>query len=205
MRSVRITVGILSGLANTDQRNACRETWLADKALGVGYFFLIGQPSVTKVLRVHDDILWLPCRDDYPSLPQKTRLFCRWFGQNTTSEYLFKCDDDTYVRLDRLVAMPSGLDYCGGRIDRDRPYLSGGAGYLLSRKAAKIIAAGLDDLTGAEDLLVGRYLRQFGIKPVFDPRFSWNEANVPTPDNEVISTHYCSPERLRELHRANWS
>lgn len=201
--SARITIGILSALTNEDQRKACRDTWLAGRPPNVDHVFLVGVRSLAKP-KLDGDLLCLPCRDDYPSLPQKTRLFCRWFIQNTSDEYLFKCDDDTYVRLDRLTAMPSGLDYCGGRIDRDRPYLSGGAGYLLSRKAAKIIAAGLDDLTGAEDLLVGRYLRQFGIKPVFDPRFSWNEAKWPTPDNEVISTHYCSPERLHELHRNNW-
>lgn len=198
-----ITVGILSALANVGQRNACRETWLDKKPDNVACYFLVGQPTLAEPVEVHGDTLWLPCRDDYASLPQKTRLFCRWFIQNTGHEYLFKCDDDTYVRLDRLAAMPSGLDYCGGRVSRDRPYLSGGAGYLLSRKAAMTVVRRMCELKGAEDRLVGAHLRQEGIKPVFDPRFSWNEAKWPTPDNDVISTHYCSPERMHELHRDN--
>lgn len=201
--SARITVGIVSAYDNEEKRDACRETWLSKMPEEIDYVFLVGMPHLS-CWQMQMDAMCLPCPDDYPSLPQKTRLFCRWFVQNTKHEYLFKCDDDTYVRLDRLAAMPSGLDYCGGRIDRDRPYLSGGAGYLLSRRAAKIVADRMVELTGAEDLLVGGHLRSAGIKPVFDPRFSWNEAKAPTPENEVISTHYCSPERLHELHRNNW-
>ena len=65
------------------------------------------------------------CPDDYASLPQKTRGFCRWALANAEFEYLFKCDDDTYICLDRLLAVPSGLDYCGWKLGSPAPARSG--------------------------------------------------------------------------------
>ena len=51
-------------------------------------------------------------------------------------------------------------------------YASGGAGYFLSRKAAAIVAERLASYpTGAEDLLVGRVLKDAGIELSIDPRF----------------------------------
>lgn len=201
--STRILVGILSALDYEERRQACRETWLSEMPDSVDYIFGVGL-ELLRPWQVDGDVLGLPGPDDYGGLPQKVKDLCRWFlGKDI--KYLFKCDDDTYVRLDRLAKIPKGLDYCGGRVSRDRPYLSGGAGYLLSRKAARaIVQSGMDPI-GAEDRLVGEVLAAVGIEPVFDPRFCWNEAKVPLPHNEVISTHYCSPDRLRELHRLNWS
>jgi len=46
-------------------------------------------------------------------LPQKTRWFCAWAIANCEFDYLFKCDDDTYVCLERLLASPRGAKYVG--------------------------------------------------------------------------------------------
>jgi len=199
----RILIGALSGAAKTARRDACRATWLAgiDARDDVQCVFLRGDPGLSKP-ELRGDELWLPCPDDYASLPQKTRGFCRWALANAQFEYLFKCDDDTYVCLDRLLQVPSGLDYCGWKLGR-RSYASGGAGYLLSRRAAEVVARDVVEQTGPEDRLVGQHLHRTGIALVHDPRFRpWRKlSHTPRPDNDLITGHYCGHIRMRRVHR----
>jgi len=202
-KPLRILIGALSGGAKTARRDACRATWLAgiDARDDVQCVFLRGDPDLSKP-ELRGDELWLPCPDDYASLPQKTRWFCRWALANAQFEYLFKCDDDTYVRLDRLLQVPSGLDYCGWKLGK-RNYASGGAGYLLSRRAAEIVARDVVEKTGPEDRLVGQHLHRAGIALVHDPRFRpWRKlSHIPKPDNDLITGHYCGHIRMRRVHR----
>lgn len=45
------------------------------------------------------------------SLVHKTREFCRW-ALTQDFDYLFKCDDDTFVVTDRFLKFdPAGRDY----------------------------------------------------------------------------------------------
>jgi len=199
----RILIGALSGAQYAARRDACRKTWLAgiDACDDVRCVFLRGNPAVSKP-ELRGDELWLPCPDDYASLPQKTRGFCRWALENAEFEYLFKCDDDTYVCLDRLLQIPTGLDYCGWRLGK-RNYASGGAGYLLSRPAAEIVARDVVEETGPEDRFVGQHLRRAGIPLVHDHRFQpfWKRSVAPRSDNDLITTHHCGHLRMRRVHR----
>jgi len=199
----RILIGALSGAAKTARRNACRATWLADIDVrdDVQCVFLRGDPGLSKP-KLRGDELWLPCPDDYASLPQKTRGFCQWALANAEFEYLFKCDDDTYVCLDRLLQVPPGLDYCGWKLGK-RNYASGGAGYLLSRRAAGIVARDVVEKSGPEDRLVGQHLHRAGIALVHDSRFRpWRKlSHTPRPDNDLITGHYCGHIRMRRVHR----
>ena len=105
-----------------------------------------------------------PCPDDYPSLPQRTRWFCRWALAQNDWDYLFKCDDDTYVSITRLSLYDlAGRDYVGAEWKPGVGYGSGGAGYFLSRKAATAVAERLEQPCGAEDALVGQVLRSAGL------------------------------------------
>jgi len=136
-------------------------------------------------------VLLVPCADDYSALPEKLRLLLIWALERRTFDYLFKCDDDTYVRMDRLLAVDlRGHDYIGGEWAEDVGYASGGAGYLLSRRAVEIVAgdileaAGEPYPDGAEDLLVGRCLRRAGVRFQRDRRFIAysDELRRPRPD-----------------------
>ena len=201
----RILIGALSGSSPrlAHRREACRRTWFTGVGgrEGVDCLFLMGDPGLSKP-DLRGDELWLPCPDDYASLPQKTHLFCLWALASAEFEYLFKCDDDTYVCLDRLLQVPSGLDYCGWKLGK-RNYASGGAGYLLSRRAAEVVARDVVEKTGPEDRLVGQHLHRAGIALVYDPRFRpWRKpSHTPRPDNDLITGHYCGHIRMRRVHR----
>ena len=114
--------------------------------------FLLGCPTALQPELVGTHALVCPCPDDYPSLPQRTRWFCRWALAQNDWDYLFKCDDDTYVSITRLSLYDlAGRDYVGAEWKPGVGYGSGGAGYFLSRKAATAVAERLEQPCGAED------------------------------------------------------
>ncbi len=222
---MRILIGALSGWKYHDRRQRCLSTWMADgDRTGVQSVFLLGCPNCTGPEELGPHALALPCPDDYPSLPQRTRWFCRWalggkdgapaqrVGGRMKDEcggmlhssfilppssfpnwdYLFKCDDDTYVSIPRLLAYDlAGRDYIGAEWRPGVGYGSGGAGYFLSRKAAGLVARELEQATGAEDLLVGEVLRAAGIRLSIDPRFVpfGSAEKRPRRDNDLITLH----------------
>ena len=197
MCTTRIVIGALSAQNYEDRRQACRDTWARNLPKGVDLVFLLGEPQAKLPYRV-DDVLYCPCPDNYESLPQKTRWFCAWAMAQASFEFLFKCDDDTYVAVDRLLEMLPEHDYVGHDMGG---YASGGAGYFLSRKAAFAVSNRLLQPTGIEDMLVQKVLAEVNIPFITDPRLhAWNN-RCPQPDNELVSAHYCNPRRLRRIHR----
>jgi len=212
----RLIVGVLSstGEAYQARRIKCQRTWLPVlEAIGVEVVFLIGTDQTDHPPRLvlpgeHGRIgteLHLPCPDDYASLSQKTRWFCRWALANRAFDYLFKCDDDTYLVPDRLLGMDlSGVDYLGGEWTPSVGYASGGAGYFLSHNAASIVASELTQTQWAEDLLVGSLLHDQGIRFNSDARFVAyaNKDHRPKPDNTLVTAHAC--ETPWEEHQNTW-
>jgi hypothetical protein len=228
---MRILIGALSAWKYPERRRLCESTWMRDAdALGVPSVFLLGCPTATTPEQIGPHALVLPCPDDYASLPQRTMWFCRaalqeWeMGRGCEWEtskiapsltlpvppsappwgYLFKCDDDTYISLPRLLAIdPAGRDYIGAEWRPGVGYASGGAGYFLSRRAASIVAERLESYpTGAEDLLVGRILAAAGIEISIDPRLVpfGSSDRRPRADNDLITAHAMSEELILKSH-----
>lgn len=203
MRMNRILIGALSAASYSDRRKWCRDTWfsLAQKHLA-GAVFLIGdgeQPSFSV-----DGMLTMPCSDDYSRLPQKTRAFCQWALTQPGWDYLLKCDDDTALSIARLATYGlAGRDYIGARWRPGVEYGSGGAGYLLSRRATKIVAERLTAKEGSEDLLVGSLLLSLGVKLSIESRLvPWGNMNKrPMPGNDLISAHAVQGDVFDAIHR----
>ncbi len=197
MQTLKIMIGALSAADYHHRRQACLETWanVSDRD-DVDVVFLVGKQDCG-LPRREGPILYCPCPDDYDSLPQKTRWFCLWALVNCQFEYLFKCDDDTYVDIPRLLTCGVTADYAGYNI---AGYASGGAGYLLSKNAAISVVGRLFEATGAEDRLVQCVLGQAGIPYTPDGRFHAYDNAWPTEHNSLITSHYVTPERMRSLH-----
>lgn len=199
----RILIGALSAASYSDRRKWCRDTWfpLAQKHLA-GAVFLIGdgeQPSFSV-----DGMLTMPCSDDYSRLPQKTRAFCQWALLQPGWDYLLKCDDDTALSIARLATYGlGGRNYIGARWKPGVEYGSGGAGYLLSRKAAQIVAEHLTMPEGNEDELVGRVLGKHGVILSAEQRLvPWGNMNKrPMPGNDLISVHAVQGDVFDAIHR----
>lgn len=202
-RAIRnLLVGALSGLQHGERRNNCRSTWMADirRHPGMDAVFLLGSEVVASQ-RAGDE-LHLPCENAYETLPQRTRWFCKWAIENTDCEYVFKCDDDTCIAIDRLAAFdPRGRDYIGRDLGG---WASGGAGYFLSRRAAQIVAEEMTAETGAEDCCVADVLRHHGITISDDKRLlPWpGSGTFPSATNATITAHAIGIPAFRDIHAA---
>lgn len=223
--SPRVLIGILSCHQRTPGPQAQRMTWLKDAVrLAIEYKFFLGNPPQPKpidprrplevqkqqsdsIIRPLHDQVFLDCPDTYPQLPQKTRAMIRW-AYKQGYDYLFKCDDDTYVRPDRLLA--SGFEkhlYSGfvrttsvfGK-GREVTHAQGGAGYWLSRDVMALILQHDVTMEGAEDINLARLLRSLGIPPVHDDRYRPDMISIPMPGNAQITAHDCSPDDMFEIH-----
>jgi len=192
-----------------DQILACRETWLKDSKLDYKFFY--GQGADREP---GEDEVFLDVPDDYRSLTKKLKATCKW-ALDHGYEYIFKCDDDTYVWADRLRT--SGFehhDYVGYdwacNSSNKHHCFAGGFACWFSAKAAKVIADALDTTEPADDVWAGHMLRDAGIKLVHDARYHPNNANkfiniedVPL-QHAYIALHACDSETIRQLHERAW-
>jgi hypothetical protein len=96
-------VAICSHGGGRERREAVRRTWLSRPAKGVSHFFFVGRGAdVTG----ENDVVVLDVDDGYGFLPLKVREAFSYALRHYDADWLFKCDDDTYVVLDRLSSVP---------------------------------------------------------------------------------------------------
>lgn len=215
----RILIGALTGRNHGRRRDACRASWFADvrRYDNLDAVFLVGGGDAIKQPTRIDDLLMLPCPDEYDTLPQRTNWFCRWALARDDWDYLFKCDDDTFVAVDRLANFQPAGEYVGAEWQDGVRYGSGGAGYLISRRCVELVAEHMHDqpgpeeksgfppfpnALGSEDLIVGDVLTRYGIKLVIDRRFIpyHDQAEPPAEWNDTITTHGLPPDHFASLH-----
>lgn len=202
-KSAKLIIGVLTAAKFEARRAGVMATWGRDAVAhhDVDLVFLIGDPSL-KMPRREGQLLYLPIPDDYDSLPQKTRWFCLWaLAHGGAWNRLFKCDDDTYVRVERLLA-GGWNEHIVGCKDGNGDHFHGGAGYLISREAALSVAARLTAEKGLEDWKARDAAYAGGMWFEHDDRFCFNKDRQPGPANEQITCHYASSVRMRLLHDA---
>jgi hypothetical protein len=164
---------------------AVRDTWKR-AVIGADCFFFVGNGSLPLV----SDEIRIPAPDGYLDLPYKTREIMRWALAHGY-DFVFKCDTDTYVYPQDLLATGfEKYDYSGWfnaplkipNVVEGKYYAwaSGGIGYWLSRKGMQLVVAS-DPNHWAEDLWVGQVLAQESVLAFHDPRY-WN-------DSSLISVH----------------
>ncbi len=190
----KILIAICSSHVHAARRAAVRETWLRRLPVSMqGVFFFGIGPKVSEPATVA-----LPVDDSYQALPAKVQAFFRYAEASLDFDYLFKCDDDTYLcaeRLDELV--DPACDLIGSQDCARHNCAYGGAGYLLTRKAVRLAAEAPTPRPGNEDVWVSCLLRNAGVKPHFTPRLFGGRRQFPRPDNDLVTAHHCSPALLR--------
>jgi hypothetical protein len=139
----------------------------------------------------------LGCSDKFVDLPEKNRLMCQ-YGLDNGFDYIFRCDDDSFVYVDRMVRLTleyapeyAGSD-CGG-------FAIGGAGIWLNRHAMGIVNG--ENPPAAEwrdDAFIGSALSAHGIKMFAMPGTA-GENQLLGP---AVTEHPVSPEKMRELYNA---
>lgn len=203
IRKVKLILGICSCKYNADKRIACRNTWARNldhnKDLDIKFFYAGDMKDARR-----DEIL-LECGDGYYDLPEKVFKFFEYCLNNYEFDYLFKCDDDTYCAVDRLMELVNTMDdpargFKAYDIKSNQDHLQGGAGYLLSRETVeKILALGIPD-NEAEDVCVYQNLTEAGITITFDGGFYPKNDKVPTKENHQITCHKVSPRQMIQIH-----
>jgi hypothetical protein len=124
-------------------------------------FFLGKDQGGSEEIDESGDEVFLPCNDDYDSLPCKVQKMFQWALAHGY-EQIFKMDDDCYVVPSRLLGTDySKYDYVGNRRDANGPYphpYASGFCYMLSARAARIVADAELTEDSMEDRHVGHVL-----------------------------------------------
>lgn len=205
----RILIAVVSCHQYRPRAQAQRETWRQDvQGADVRVFLGRGGPAQSE-----DEVI-LDVDDGYQGLPAKTQAICRW-AYEQGYDFVFKCDDDVYVRPERLFA--SGFepyDYVGrwrgasGPVHLfPAPYCSGFAVWF-SRKSLKIVADTPLNGDDAEDRFVGNALHAAGIWGHPDYRYQIIESmrnhrsgkEAPRKGNQVIAACEFPPADMHRIH-----
>lgn len=198
-KKVKVLVGICSCNNAANRRKACRETWLSHPVPGIECRFFLGRRTP---MADEPDVTALWVDDGYGHLPAKGLAFYQYALEHYDFDWLFKCDDDTYLALERLESLcDDRYDLVGDMSLANRGFPSGGAGYLMSRGLVEKIVAhgGQVPATGAEDVLFGQLSRELGARVHATPRLFLSHSPAPHRLNDQVSAHWCSPGRLHDI------
>lgn len=204
----KVLVALTSCHAYRDRADSIRDTWAPELRDHADFRVFLGRGEAKR----NDEVI-LDCSDGYHYLSEKTQLIRRW-ALNNGYDYLWKVDDDCYLRPERLfVDELTGHDYvgrlrgCSGNYPN--PYVSGFL-YGLSKKAMELLAPLYWDPSDdfSEDRWTGNQLMSMGITPYnatqFIVEYSKNSAvsgrEPPLVGNSVIASCEYRPDLMRRVH-----
>lgn len=200
---MKIRIAIKSCHKYAARQQAQRDTWL--KNCDVEYAFLVGDSSQGcpsfDCGRLH-----CPSSDAFADIAPKVRYACvRALQENVT--HLFICDDDTYVRPERLLLSEyQEHDYIGFvRNYGNCPYMQGSSFWLSSRAMQYIVNHPEKMPNGVpDDVAVGAAL--YGkVHFVHEHRFAVGDPypqRTPLASNNIISSHKHLPDSMYRVHEA---
>ena len=230
-------VMILSSVDGRSRRDAIRSTWMLKYFLlqpKVIVKFLIGTLSLsseqlqalTEENNEFEDLLLLKdLKESFNNLTRKVLTGFIHINQSYSYYYLFKGDDDTFIRLDILLnelsERVSHSKYYWGFFDgRSKPKKLGkyketewfvcdlyvpyalGGGYVLSGDLVSRITVNADGLKhyNSEDISVGLWLSGFDIERKHDVRFD-TEYKSRGCQNVYLVSHKQSEQDMREKYK----
>ncbi len=192
----RILVAICSSRRGAERRAAVRETWLKRLPAGVAAFFFVGDGRG----EVEPDVAVLEAADDYHSLPEKVHAMFRYAFEHYEFDYLFKCDDDTYLCAERLASLAKPeAQFIGDESVTRYGFAQGGAGYLIARPLAETLTEAGWAFRGPEDVFVSRAAMRQGITIEVSPRLKSGPETPPAAWNDVITAHHVNPKLMRSI------
>ena len=145
----------------------CLFTWgkvLEDK--GIPVKACVGNTNIEGEYKEEGRFIFSNCTDKPNDIFYKSIYNpCKWLVNDTDYEYIFIADSDTFIHPNRFIT--TCKKFCNGKFDYvgcacpieenvlipiekqiDHPthrYASGGGGFFLSRRAAKLIVEGFDN------------------------------------------------------------
>lgn len=196
----KILVGICSCVKAKDRREAVRETWAQNPPKHIQCAYFVGRSDG---FEPEEQAVQLNVNDSYEYLPQKVMAFFEYALENLEFDWLFKCDEDTYLDLERLSELcEADCDLVGNTWLDERGAPSGGAGYMLSRQLIEKLVKSKSEIPpiGAEDLLIGYLAKSLSKKHLASPRLNYGHHPIPLAHNDSISAHWLSIDNIRAVH-----
>jgi len=204
---MKILIAVTSCHAYRDRADAIRATW-GPEVEGADVRYFLGAGAAQRP----DEVI-LDCPDGYHYLSMKTQLIRRYAVAHDY-DFLWKIDDDCYLRPERLLGNGFGaLDYVG-RLrgpsgNYASPYCSGFC-YGLSRKSLELLCP-LEWRVNedfSEDRWTGNKLLSLGISPHNETQFivEYSKTSAisgrepPLVGNDVIAACEYSPQNMRNVH-----
>ncbi|KAM0854694.1 hypothetical protein ACQ4PT_050283 [Festuca glaucescens] len=194
---VELFIGILSAGSHFTERMAVRRSWMSavrNSSNTMARFFvaLNGKREVNEDLKKEADffrdIIIVPFVDSYDLVVLKTVAICKYAARVVSAKYIMKCDDDTFVRLDSVMAevkkIPDDKSFYVGNMNYyHRPLREGkwavsyeewpratyppyadGPGYIVSSDIANFVVSEMEqgrlNLFKMEDVSVGMWVGQ---------------------------------------------
>lgn len=176
-------------------RQACRDTWIKDHP-NIEYLFFVGGRND------EPDVVSFDVNDSYNYLPQKVKACYQKMLEIHEFDYIFKCDDDTYVRVDRLEELLMKGDFVGSHSFPEFGFASGGAGYGISRKLLKKFSWSDIPDTGPEDVYISQECIKHSKSPYFTNRLVGNYERFPRETNDIVTCHWLSDRGMRIINIA---
>jgi len=226
-----LVVAIMSAPGNINRRNIVRDTWLGRSKHAR---FIIGTKNLSTTLiqsleneqTLHNDLLLLEdFEDHYKKLSHKVLATLVWFDSTMSFKYLLKCDDDSFVLLDRMEKALKKRNhtrdlYWGYFVGNNNPKLTGqwaetnwrfcdlyfpyayGGGYVLSANIVRHIAKNSDSMIvySNEDVSVGAWTVVYEMERWHDVRFD-TYGKSRGCRNDFIVTHKQSVKEMRQKHK----
>lgn len=184
----RILIAIKTCFKYKHRADAQRATWVPE-VRGADVKFFLGEK---RGYVPQDDEVMLSVDDGYLALPAKAKATFQW-SLDHGYDYLFHCDDDTYVRPERLLASGFGAYDYVGRLRGPSgtwpaPYCSGFA-YWLSRRAMQVVVGAQFDNDHADDRQIGNALNAAGLKGRLDERYRVTKCNESAVQGQKGDVH----------------
>ena len=218
---MKILTTILTCSSTQERADACLDTWIQDIKTPHDYIFY-GDKTQSQSM----DRAWNCTPDDgecRSRLPEKTyKMLVKSLDYEW--DFLFKCDDDTYLNFNQLVEFLQDYNasddlYIGKQLINPFPYAQGGAGYILTRTAVQKCLKSLKYIYGdksknknAEDYSVGLALRDQKIDLINTDLLSTPHPQKAKQDQAVcvdainksnkITTHYVNSDTMKTIYRS---
>lgn len=163
-------IAVKSCCRDIGMHSLIREGWFNYLPDYISLRFFIGNQYPPPVAKLKYDEIQLDVMDDYTHLPEKVRAICNWTS-NQHYDHVMLIDNDTFLHPERLLSLNLGnIDYFGKFFWKSQfPWATtgeyrfafGGLGYILSHRAASIIADSPTlEAYRNEDEWVGRVLHE---------------------------------------------
>lgn len=218
-----LLIGVLSYSKNNTEINSVMNTWGSElKDLGAR---VVVCGDAKQYREKKHEVWFCSARNkvgNSRNLSRKTLDLIKTSLSHPGWDFLLKCDDDTFINAKSLSSLLKTLDpsepQCLGRLihNKEVSFFSGGAGFLISRKAIENSLEGLDNSMsqgGPEDTKFFEGLdSSVKIKPsnLFYAGYGLKgdenkclKESIDSMRMGAVSTHFVKPKIMELLHKMN--